>query len=75
MHSREAFVSNLAPIGGKRETKGNETGNEQETKSCFLCKIGNGNETRNGNEGALFEGSRFFRFPAMRRCRWDLPGE
>jgi len=28
----QLFVSHFAPIGGKRETKGNETGNEQETK-------------------------------------------
>ena len=52
--SSEAFVSNFAPISGKRETKGNETGNEQETNSGFLCKIGNEPKTRNGNEGDGF---------------------
>jgi hypothetical protein len=44
---------------GNEETRGNETGNEQETKRYFLCKIGNGPETRNGNERALFLSLRF----------------
>ena len=38
----KAFVSKFPPIGRKRETKGNETGNKQETKRGFLCKTGNG---------------------------------
>jgi hypothetical protein len=59
----DAFVSNFAPIGGKRETKGNEHGNEQETNSGFLCKIGNEPKTRDGNEKVLFRGSSFPLFP------------
>ena len=59
MHSPEAFVSMHAPIGGKRETKGNETGNEQETKRGFLYKTGNGPETRYGNEAGVFRRLRF----------------
>ena len=67
--SSEAFVSNFTPIGGKRETNGNEHGNERETNSGFLCKIGNGPETRNGNEKAFFLCVRFHCFSAMRQCR------
>jgi hypothetical protein len=59
MRSPEAFVSAFRYIGRKRETKGNETGNERETKRSLLCKIGNGVETRIGNEGGFFGGLRF----------------
>jgi len=33
--SSKSFVSHFAPMERKRETKGNETGNEQETKRSF----------------------------------------
>ena len=66
MRSPEAFVSIHAPIGGKRETKGNETGNERETKRGFLCKIGNEKKTRYGNEAGFFRRLRFLRIRAMR---------
>ena len=76
MHSPEAFVSMHAPIGGKRETKGNETGNEQETKRGFLYKTGNGPETRYGNEAGVFRRLRFLRVRAMRSCyRPPNPGD
>jgi hypothetical protein len=48
-----SFVSKLPPIGRKRATKGNETGNEQGTKLGFLCKTGNGPKMNNGNEDPL----------------------
>jgi hypothetical protein len=51
MHSpRHTLVSNSLPIGGKRETNGNENGNETETKGVFLCRNGNEMETKHGNE-------------------------
>jgi hypothetical protein len=59
-----ALVSKIAPIGRKRETKGNETGNELETKRGFLCKTENREETRNGNEGGFFERCSFPSFPS-----------
>jgi hypothetical protein len=68
MHSREALVSNFALIGRKRETRGNETGNERETKWGFPCKIGNEGKTRYGNETGFFRRLRFLRIRAMRPC-------
>ena len=59
----KAFVSKSLPIGRKRETKGNETGNEQETKRGFLCKTGNGQGMSYGNEGGIFRGFSFPLFP------------
>lgn len=54
MHSpRHTLVSNSLPIGGKRETNGNENGNETETKGVFLCRNGNEMETKDGNESRL----------------------
>ena len=54
MHSpRHTLVSNSLPIGGKRETNGNENGNEAETKGVFLCRNGNEMETKDGNESRL----------------------
>src|SRR4029450_10920938 len=44
-----------------RAPRGNQTGNEQETKRRFLCKIGNVQETRNGNEAPFFDPVRFLR--------------
>jgi hypothetical protein len=49
----EAFVSKFAPIGRKRETKGNETGNKLETKSDLLCETGNEVKTRNETKGSF----------------------
>jgi hypothetical protein len=60
----KAFVSKFPPIGRKRETKGNETGNEEETKRGFLCKTGNGQKMNNGNEEGIFRGSSFPSFPS-----------
>lgn len=48
------LVSNSLPIGGKRETKGNENGNWMETKAGFFCRTGNKTETKHGNESRLF---------------------
>lgn len=53
------LVSHFAPIAGKRETKGNESGNEQETKRRFLRSCGNELETTIGNETRLFDALRF----------------
>ena len=47
---------------GNEETRGNETGNEQETKRDLLCKTGNEQETRNGNEAPFFALLRFLPF-------------
>ena len=52
----------FCPTIGNGETKRNEAGNEQETKRYCLCKIGNGPETRNGNEAPFFAPLRFLRF-------------
>ena len=54
MHCPNTLVSISATIGGKRETKGNETGNGMETEPFFLCKTGNETETSNGNETSLY---------------------
>lgn len=54
MRSLETLVSRFPPIQRKLETRGNETGNERETKSVLLCIIGNGQRARDGNEGTLF---------------------
>ena len=56
-------ASRCRSIGRKRETKGNETGNEQETKRGFLCKNGNGPKMNNENEEGIFRGSSFPLFP------------
>jgi hypothetical protein len=54
MHSpRHTLVSNSLPIGEKRETNGNENGNEAETKAALLCRNGNEKETKDGNESRL----------------------
>jgi hypothetical protein len=54
MHSpRHTLVSSSLPVGGKRETNGNENGNEAETKGVFLCRNGNEMETKDGNESRL----------------------
>lgn len=47
---KHTLVSNSLPIGEKRETNGNEHGNEAETKAVFLCRNGNEMETKDGNE-------------------------
>ena len=36
----------FCPTIGNGETKGNEAGNEQETKRHFFCKIANEQETK-----------------------------
>jgi hypothetical protein len=69
MRSPDAFVSKFPPIGRKRETKGNETGNEEETKRGFLCKTGNGQKMNNGNEEGIFRGSSFPLFPPHTRLQ------
>lgn len=62
MHSQsKTLVSRFHPIAGKRETKGNETGNGLETKRRFLCRCGNEHETSIGNEAAIFRAVRFHR--------------
>jgi hypothetical protein len=55
----KAFVSDSAHIGRKRETKGNETGNGDETKRDLLCNSGNEQETRIGNEAPFLSLVRF----------------
>jgi hypothetical protein len=47
------LVSNSLLIGEKRETNGNEHGNEAETKAASLCRNGNEMETKDGNESRL----------------------
>ena len=47
------LVSNSLLIGEKRETNGNEHGNEAETKAASLCRNGNAMETKDGNESRL----------------------
>ena len=59
MPSLESLVSRFPPIHGKRETKGNQTGNGGKRKTAFLCKIGNGQKMKHGNEGRFFHPSRF----------------
>ena len=63
MHSLETLVSCFTPIQRKRETKGNETGNGRKRKRLSLLKTGNGQETKQGNEGRIF---RVFRFHQRR---------
>ena len=52
------LISNSLPIGEKRETKGNEIGNEMGPRAVFLCTNGNELKTKLGNEirlsGVLF---------------------
>ena len=65
--SNRTFVSKFLPIGRKRETNGNETGNEEETKRSILCKIGNEPKTGNGNESGVFKGASVsISFPGQR---------
>lgn len=59
MRSNRPFVSCFPSIGAKRETNGNETGNEMETKHGFLCRSGNEQETWIGNERHENEHLRF----------------
>ena len=59
MHLFESLVSCFPPIQRKRETKGNETGNGRKRKALSLWKTGNGQETKQGNEGRYFRLSRF----------------
>lgn len=55
------LVSCFLPIGRKRETDGNQTGNGEETKGSSLCRIGNGANHTDGNKGAFFDDFRFHR--------------
>ena len=61
MHSQHdpRLVSVSLPIGGKRETDGNQTGNSEETKPPYLCRIGNGTNPDDRNGGSIFGVSRF----------------
>jgi len=54
MRPLETLVSRFPPIQEKRKTKRNKMGNGQETKGYLLCKIGNGQKSRHGNERTLF---------------------
>ena len=58
-HSGSQLVSIPATIGGKRETKGNATGNGMESEPFCLCKTGNETETSKGNETSLYPLLRF----------------
>ena len=64
-----------APIPWKRETKGNESGNERETKRRFLCDRGNEAKPGIGNEGAFFRRLRFHRPLTSRDARASMKRE
>ena len=59
MQSLDILVSCFPPIQRKRETKGNQTGNGWKRKAPSLCKTGNGQKAKQGNEGPIFRQSRF----------------
>jgi len=55
----KVLVSVSLPIGGKRETDGNQTGNGEETQPPLLCRNGNGENSDDRNGGSIFGVSRF----------------
>jgi len=68
--SENTLVSCFHSIAWKRETKGNETGNGQETRAVSYGKNGNGHFREDGNEGLFLVGPRFHvgsMFPESRR--------
>lgn len=57
--SENTLVSCFPSIAWKRETKGNETGNGQETRAVSYGKNGNGHFREDGNKACFFGGLRF----------------
>lgn len=68
-----SLVSISAPIGGILETKGNETGNEAETKGDFPCRSGNDRKLIHGNEPGPFRALSFPSVTVDTREPWPHP--
>jgi len=71
--SENPLVSCFPSIAWKRETKGNETGNGEETKAIPYGKTGNGPFWRGGNEGRKNKGLRFHWFSRSQSIGRVLP--
>lgn len=61
------LVSCFLPIGGKRETNGNQSGNGEETAGHYLCRNRNEMEMGNGNERSIFGAVRFHSLSSIHR--------